>query len=234
MVMDSKGRRHRPKGTPGAGRFATKAGANDSSDLQYDSLSETEFHEIVQNKNGDELEQFSHELPCEQGNYSTTGGGFGASPQNMKSFFGLMGVKPVCMGDRDYGEAATVENGKVRLYSGLHPRIPLLEVEPTALTPRWQAGQEINGDKSVLDRFAADCGSRRIYGVLPEAERVNDTTVRIRRDEGGYTEVCFDADTVSVTDYDEKGRYGLSDWLELSDNETVDDYMNRVADKVLE
>lgn len=28
-----------------AGRFATKTGANDSTDLQYDSLSETGFHE---------------------------------------------------------------------------------------------------------------------------------------------------------------------------------------------
>lgn len=37
------------------GRFATKAGVNDSTDLQYDSLSETEFHE-------NELEQFSREL----------------------------------------------------------------------------------------------------------------------------------------------------------------------------
>lgn len=69
------------------GRFVTKAGANDSADLQYDSLSETGFHE-------NELEQFSRELPCKQGNYSTTGGVFGASPQDMKSFFGLMGVKP--------------------------------------------------------------------------------------------------------------------------------------------
>lgn len=51
-----------------AERFATKAGANDSADLQYDSLSETEFHE-------NELKQFSREFPCRQGNYFTTGGG---------------------------------------------------------------------------------------------------------------------------------------------------------------
>ena len=234
MAIDSKGNNHQPKGTSNAGKFAPKAGAGDDDDLQYDSLNETEFHDIVQSKNGDELEQFSRGLPCEQGNYSTTDGGFGASPQDMKSFFGLMAVKPVSMGDRDYGEAATVENGKVRLYSGLHPRIPLIEVEPTALTPRRQASQEINSDKSVLDRFAADCGSWRIYDVLPEAERVDDTTVRIRRDGGGYTEVYFNADTASVSDYNEKCLYECGDWLELSDDETIDDYMNRVADKVFE
>ena len=56
------------------GRFSTKAGANDSADLQYDSLSETEFHE-------NELKQSSRELPCKQDNYFTTGGRLGASPR---------------------------------------------------------------------------------------------------------------------------------------------------------
>ena len=68
------------------GRFATKAGANDSTDLQYDSLSETEFHE-------NELEQFSRELPCKQGNYFTTGGGF-AHPPEYEVLLRTDGVKP--------------------------------------------------------------------------------------------------------------------------------------------
>lgn len=61
-------------------------GANDSTDLQYDSLSETEFHE-------NELEQFSRELPCEQGNYFTTGGGF-AHPPEYEVLLWTDGVKP--------------------------------------------------------------------------------------------------------------------------------------------
>lgn len=66
-------------------RFATKAGANDT-DLQYDSLSETEFHE-------NELKQFSREFPCKQGNCFTTGGGL-AHPLGYEVLLRTDGVKP--------------------------------------------------------------------------------------------------------------------------------------------
>lgn len=69
-----------------AGRFATKAGANDSADLQYDSLSETEFYE-------NELKQFSREFPCKQDNYFTTGDGL-AHSLGYEVLLRTDGVKP--------------------------------------------------------------------------------------------------------------------------------------------
>lgn len=35
MAIDSKGNNHQPKGTPDAGKFAPKAGADDDNDLWY-------------------------------------------------------------------------------------------------------------------------------------------------------------------------------------------------------
>lgn len=66
-----------------AGRFATKTGANDSTDLQYDSLSETGFYE-------NELDNSAANFLASRATISPRAVGW-RIPQNMKSFFGLMG-----------------------------------------------------------------------------------------------------------------------------------------------
>ena len=128
MATDSKGDDHQPKGTPNAGGPAPKAGAGDDDDLHEDS-----FHGM-------------HRPRCMPGTWF--GGGFAPATKNgfdvdpymrsdadgmradaddMAEFRKALPVRPMAMSDREYGEAATVEDGAVRLYSGSNPRIPLLE-----------------------------------------------------------------------------------------------------------
>lgn len=128
MAIDSKGNNHQPKGTPDAGKFAPKAGAGDDDDLHEDS-----FHGM-------------YRPHCMPGNWFGGGfapptkdgfdadpymrsdaGGVRADADDMAEFRKALPVKPMAMSDREYGEAATVEDGMVRLYSGSNPRIPLLE-----------------------------------------------------------------------------------------------------------
>ena len=141
-----------------------------------------------------------------------------------------MTVEPSVMGDRDYGEAAAVEGDVVRLYSGAHPRTPLIEVKVEAgCNPHIVAQTELERDTGVLDRFARDCATRRVFEAMPEAERVDDYTVRIPTVDGGHADIRFDGDTALMQSYDEDGRPGLDDWVGLDDIETPDIYMQRVA-----
>lgn len=159
--------------------------------------------------------------------------GFGADADDMAGFRNAMTARPIAMGDREYGEAATVENGRLRLYSGLHPRIPLMEIEiEDGGDPHAMARAELGRDKSVLQRFASDCAGRRIRDVLPDATQVDDDTVRVPTSDGGNAEIWFDGDTAKVQWYDADGRRGLDEWAELADDETVSDYMRRIADMV--
>lgn len=210
MVMDSKGRRHQPKGMPGAGRFAAKPGARDDSDLAY---------------NPDGTEGTPDRI------HNGVKGVMDADAGQMREFMERMRDRPVvAMGDREYGEAATVEDGRVRLYSGLYPDTPLLEFEPeNGIDPRKAAEDALTDDRSVLERFAVDCGSRRVFEVLPQAERVDDTTVRVPEADGGHVDVEFDADVALVTGYDRDGNRRMDDWISPDDDGHLDGYMDRVA-----
>ena len=154
----------------------------------------------------------------------------GADDGDMAAFRRSMTVEPSVMGDRDYGEAAAVEGDVVRLYSGAHPRTPLIEVKVEAgCNPHIVAQTELERDTGVLDRFARDCATRRVFEAMPEAERVDDYTVRIPTVDGGHADIRFDGDTALMQSYDEDGRPGLDDWVGLDDIETPDIYMQRVA-----
>ena len=137
------------------------------------------------------------------------------------------------MSDREYGEAATVEDGGVRLYSGGNPRIPLLEARlEEGEDPRSAAYRGLWHDESVLHRFAHDCAGRRILDVLPEAGRVDDDTVSVPTRDGGHAEIWFDGDTAQIQPYDENGVRSLDDWVGLYECGSVDAYMQKIADKV--
>lgn len=137
------------------------------------------------------------------------------------------------MSDREYGEAATVEDGVLRLYSGNTPRIPLLEARlEEGEDPRSAAYRGLWRGESVLQRFAHDCAGRRIFDVLPKASRMDDDTVSVPTRDGGHAEIWFDGDTAQIQPYDENGVRSLGDWVDLYECRSVDGYMRRIADKV--
>lgn len=226
MAIDSKGNNHQPKGTPNAGRFAPKAGAGDDDDL----------HE-PRHPVGAAGTAWGRQVLCFAGRWLSEGpylhnspDSLGADDGDMAAFRRSMTVEPSVMGDRDYGEAAAVEGDVVRLYSGAHPRTPLIEVKVEAgCNPHIVAQTELERDTGVLDRFARDCATRRVFEAMPEAERVDDYTVRIPTVDGGHADIRFDGDTALMQSYDEDGRPGLDDWVGLDDIETPDIYMQRVA-----
>lgn len=234
MAIDSKDDNHQPKGTPNAGRFAPKAGAGDDDDLHEDS-----FHGMYRPR-------------CMPGNWLGGGfapptkdgfdvdpymrsdaGGVRADADDMAEFRKALPVRPMAMSDREYGEAATVEDGVVRLYSGNNPRIPLLETRlEEGEDPRSAAYRGLWHNESVLQRFAHDCAGRRILDVLPEASRVDDDTVSVPTRDGGHAEIWFDGDTALIQPYDKNGARGLDDWVDLHECGSVDGYMRRIADEV--
>lgn len=233
MVTDGMGNRHQPKGVPGAGHFAPKGGAAGADDL----AESTKFgmyrpHVLLGTMYGGALaaatcDGFDIDL------YIRTRGGITADAGDMAEFRKELSVRPVAMGDREYGEAVTVEDGKLCLYSANTPRIPLLRVElEEGEDPRAAAYRELGRSESVLRRFAHDCAGRRIQDVLPEASRVDDDTVSVPTWDGGHTEIWFDGDTAQIQSYDENGVQSLGDWVDLYECESVDGYMRRIADEV--
>lgn len=226
MAIDLKGNNHQPKGTPNAGRFAPKAGAGDDDDLHEPrhpvgaACTAWGGRFCVSPDDGFRRGPYLHNSPDS----------LGADDGDMAAFRRSMTVEPSVMGDRDYGEAAAVEGDVVRLYSGAHPRTPLIEVKVEAgCNPHIVAQTELERDTGVLDRFARDCATRRVFEAMPEAERVDDYTVRIPTVDGGHADIRFDGDTALMQSYDEDGRPGLDDWACLDDIETPDIYMQRVA-----
>lgn len=128
MAIDSKGNNHQPKGTPNAGRFVPKAGAGDDDDLHEDSFPGMYRPRCMPGnwlgggfapptKDGFDVDPYMR----------SDAGGVRADADDMAEFRKALPVRPMAMSDREYGEAATVEDGVLRLYSGNTPRIPLLE-----------------------------------------------------------------------------------------------------------
>lgn len=234
MAIDSKGNNHQPKGTPNAGRFAPKAGAGDDDDLREDSFPGMyRPHCMPGNwlgggfapptKDGFDVDPYMR----------SDAGGVRADADDMAEFRKALPVRPMAMSDREYGEAVTVEDGKLCLYSGNTPRIPLLEARlEEGEDPRSAAYRGLWRGESVLQRFAHDCAGRRILDVLPEASRVDDDTVSVPTRDGGHVEIRFDGDTAQIQSYDENGVRSLGDWVDLYECESVDGYMRRIADKV--
>ena len=212
MTMDGKGNNHQPKGTPGAGRFAAKAGAMDDSDLNggFDAPAGP-VPEYVHNRR--EGWAYAHR-------------------DDMADFRAALPVEPVAMGDRDYGEAAAVratdDGWAVDLYSGLHPAMALDSSEgyETREEAEQAAHDAIASDDSVLGRFERESLDRftEAYGLEP----YDEDTVVIYEDDG-QIEVRFDADTAVVNAYSGNGNHMWTDGAELRDGDTLDDYLGRVA-----
>lgn len=234
MAIDSKGNNHQPKGTPNAGRFVPKAGAGDDDDLHEDSFPGMYRPRCMPGnwlgggfapptKDGFDVDPYMR----------SDAGGVRADADDMAEFCKALPVRPMAMSDREYGEAATVEDGVLRLYSGNTPRIPLLEARlEEGEDPRSAAYRGLWRGESVLQRFAHDCAGRRIFDVLPKASRVDDDTVSVPTRDGGHAEIWFDGDTAQIQPYDENGVRSLGDWVDLYECRSVDGYMRRIADKV--
>ena len=170
MVTDGRGNRHQPKGVPGAGHFAPKGGAAGADDL----AESTKFgmyrpHVPPGTMYGGALAAATRD-GFDIDPYIHTRGGITADAGDMAEFRKELPVEPVAMGDREYGEAVTVEDGKLCLYSANTPRIPLLRVEPEeGEDPRAAAYRELGRSESVLRRFACDCPGRRRWTTIPSA-----------------------------------------------------------------
>lgn len=233
MVTDGRGNRHQPKGVPGAGHFAPKGGAAGADDL----AESTKFgmyrpHVLPGTMYGGALAAATRD-GFDIDPYIRTRGGITADAGDMAEFRKELPVRPVAMGDREYGEAVTVEDGKLCLYSANTPCIPLLRVElEEGEDPRAAAYRELGRSGSVLRRFACDCAGRRIQDVLPRATEVDDDTVSVPTRDGGYAEIWFDGDTAQIQPYDENGVRGLGSWVGLGECGSVDTYMERIADEV--
>lgn len=151
MVTDGRGNRHQPKGVPGAGHFAPKGGAAGADDL----AESTKFgmyrpHVPPGTMYGGALAAATRD-GFDIDPYIHTRGGITADAGDMAEFRKELPVEPVAMGDREYGEAVTVEDGKLCLYSANTPRIPLLRVESEeGEDPRAAAYRELGRSESVL------------------------------------------------------------------------------------